>query len=114
MSSLKNKVQLIGNLGANPEVKTTENNKMLARFSVATTDYYKNAKVEKQEDTQWHQVVAWGKTAELAEKYLQKGSKVTMEGKLNNRQYEDKDGVKRYITEVVANELLFMDNKSKS
>jgi len=112
MSSLKNKVQLIGYLGANPEVKTTENNKMLARFSIATINYYKNAKGEKQEDTQWHQVVAWGKTAELAEKYLQKGSKVTIEGKLNNRQYEDKDGVKRYITEVVANELLFLDNKS--
>jgi single-strand DNA-binding protein len=112
MSSLKNKVQLIGNLGANPEVKTTENGKTLARFSIATTDSYKNAKGEKVDDTHWHQIVAWGKTAELAEKYLQKGSKLSIEGKLTNRSYEDKEGIKRYITEVVANELLFLDNKS--
>lgn len=112
MSSLKNKVQLTGNLGANPEVKTTENGKTLARFSIATTDSYKNAKGEKVDDTQWHQVVAWGKTAELAEKYLQKGSRLSIEGKLINRSYEDKDGVKKYITEVVANELLFLDSKS--
>lgn len=111
MSSLKNKVQLIGYLGANPEVKTTENGKTLARFSIATSERYTNAKGEKVEDTQWHQIVAWGKTADLAEKFLQKGSQTAIEGKLNNRSYEDKDGTKKYITEVVADELLFLDSK---
>mgnify|MGYP001501382833 CR=1 FL=1 len=114
MSTIKNHVQLIGNVGQEPTITNLESGKKVARLSLATNEYYKNGKGEKQTDTNWHTVVAWGKTAELAEKYLQKGSKVTIEGKLNNRQYEDKDGVKRYITEVVANELLFMDNKSKS
>ncbi|MEX2380070.1 MAG: single-stranded DNA-binding protein [Vicingaceae bacterium] len=112
MSSLKNKVQLIGHLGANPEIKTTENGKTLARFSIATNERYKNAQGEKVENTQWHLIVAWGKTADLAEKFLQKGSQTAIAGKLINRSYEGKDGAKRYVTEVVADELLFLDNKN--
>lgn len=111
MNNLKNKVQLIGNLGMNPEIKTLESGKKLAKFSIATNESYKNAQGEKVEDTQWHNLVAWGKTADIIEKYLQKGNEVAIEGKLNNRSYEDKDGNKRYITEIVVNELLMLGPK---
>ena len=113
MSTLNNKVQLIGNLGAAPEVKTTENGKTMATISIATTDRYKDSNGEKQENTQWHRVVAWGKTAEIAEKYLKKGSRIAIEGRLNNRSYDDKNGEKKYITEVVATELLMLDPKAE-
>lgn len=106
MYTLKNKVQLIGNLGNAPEVKTTENGKKLARFSIATNENYRNAQGEKITETTWHNLVAWGKTAEIAEKYLTKGKEVAIEGKLINRSYTDKDGNKKYITEVEVNELL--------
>jgi len=112
MYALKNKVQLIGNLGANPEVKTTENGKKLARFSIATNEVYRNAKGDKVTETQWHNVIAWGKVAEIAEKYLFKGSEVAVEGKLVNRSYSDKDGNKKYITEVQLNEVLMLGDKS--
>ncbi len=111
MNNLKNKVQLIGNLGMNPEIKTLESGKKLAKFSIATNESYKNAKGEKVEDTQWHNLIAWGKTADIIEKYLQKGNEVAVEGKLTNRSYDDKDGNKRYITEVVVNELLMLGGK---
>ncbi len=106
MYALKNKVQLIGNLGNAPEVKTTESGKKLARFSVATNESYRNAKGEKVTETTWHNLVAWGKVAEIAEKYLNKGSEIAIEGKLINRSYTDKDGNKKYITEVQVNEIL--------
>lgn len=106
MYALKNKVQLIGNLGNAPEVKTTESGKKLARFSVATNESYRNAQGEKVTETTWHNVVAWGKVAEIAEKYLTKGKEVAVEGKLINRSYTDKDGNKKYITEVEVNEIL--------
>lgn len=106
MYALKNKVQLIGNLGNAPEVKTTESGKKLARFSVATNESYRNAKGEKVTETTWHNLVAWGKVAEIAEKYLNKGKEVAVEGKLINRNYTDKDGNKKYITEVEVNEIL--------
>jgi single-strand DNA-binding protein len=106
MYALKNKVQLIGNLGNAPEVKTTESGKKLARFSVATNESYRNAKGEKVTETTWHNLVAWGKVAEIAEKYLTKGKEVAIEGKLINRSYTDKDGNKKYITEVEVNEIL--------
>jgi single-strand DNA-binding protein len=106
MYALKNKVQLIGNLGNAPEVKTTESGKKLARFSVATNESYRNAKGEKVTETTWHNLVAWGKVAEIAEKYLTKGKEVAVEGKLINRSYTDKDGNKKYITEVEVNEIL--------
>ncbi len=114
MYALKNKVQLIGNLGNNPEVKTLDGGKKMARFSVATSESYRNAKGEKITDTQWHTLVAWGKVAEIAEKYLQKGSEIAVEGKLINRSYNDKDGVKKYITEVQVNEILMLGEKAKA
>ena len=86
----------------------------MARFSMATNETYRNAKGEKVTETQWHTVVAWGKVAELAEKYLAKGSEVAIEGKLINRNYTDKDGVKKYITEVQLNELLLLGDKNKA
>ena len=112
MYALKNKVQLIGNLGNAPEVKTTDNGKKLARFSVATSESYRNASGEKVSETTWHNLVAWGKVADIAEKYLNKGSEVAIEGKLINRSYTDKDGNKKYITEVQVNELLMLGSKT--
>jgi single-strand DNA-binding protein len=108
MYALKNKVQLIGNLGNAPEVKTFESGKKMARFSVATSENYRNAKGEKVTETQWHNLVAWGKLAEIAEKFLSKGKEVAIEGKLVNRSYNDKDGNKKYITEIQVNELLLL------
>ena len=99
MYALKNKVQLIGNLGNNPEVKSLDGGKKVARFNVATSESYRNTKGEKITETQWHTLVAWGKVAEIAEKFLQKGSEVAIEGKLINRSYNDKEGNKKYITE---------------
>ncbi len=108
MNALKNKVQLIGNLGQDPEIINLENGSKLAKFSIATSDSYKNATGEKVEDTQWHNIVAWGKTAEIVENYLIKGKQVAIEGKLTHRSYETKEGEKRYITEVRCNELLML------
>ncbi len=112
MNALKNKVQLIGNLGKDPEIITLDSGKKLAKFSIATNESYKNAKGEKVEDTQWHNVIAWNKTAEIVEKYLVKGNEVAVEGKLTTRNYEDKDGIKKYFTEIVVNELLMLGNKN--
>jgi len=112
MYALKNKVQLIGNLGGKPEVKDTENGKKLAQFNIAASESYRNAKGEKVTETQWHRVIAWGKVAEIAEKYLDKGKEVAIEGKLINRSYTDKDGNKKYITEVQVTELLLLGAKA--
>jgi single-strand DNA-binding protein len=112
MYALKNKVQLIGNLGNAPEVKNTETGKKMARFSVATNESYKNAKGEKVTETQWHNLVAWGKVADIVEKYVQKGTEVAIEGKLVNRNYTDALGNKKYITEVVVSELLLLGAKN--
>lgn len=114
MYALKNKVQLIGNLGNAPEVKTLDGGKKMARFSLATNETYRNAKGEKITETQWHNMIAWGKVAEIAEKYLTKGKEVVVEGKLVNRNYTDKDGNKKYITEVQVNELLLLGEKAKA
>ena len=114
MYALKNKVQLIGNLGNAPEIKNTENGKKLARFSIATNENYRNAKGEKVTETTWHNLVAWGKVADLAEKFLQKGTEVVIEGKLINRSYTDKDGNKKYISEVQVNELLLLNGKPQA
>jgi single-strand DNA-binding protein len=114
MYTLKNKVQLIGNLGNAPEVKTTESGKKLARFSMATDESYRNAQGEKVTETTWHNLVAWGKVAEIAEKYLTKGKEVAVEGKLINRSYTDKDGNKKYITEVEVNEILMFGGDKPS
>jgi single-strand DNA-binding protein len=108
MYALKNKVQLIGNLGNAPEVRNTESGKKLVRFSVATNEQYKNAKGERVTETQWHNLIAWGKVADIAEKFLVKGTEVAIEGKLVNRNYTDKEGNKKYITEIQVNELLML------
>jgi len=111
MMTMKNRVQLIGNLGATPEVKEFDNGNKVARFTVATSDYYTNKKGEKVNETQWHNIVIWGKLAGIAEKYLEKGSQVVIDGKLTTRNYTDKEGQKKYFTEIVANELMMLDKK---
>ena len=111
MNTLRNKVQLIGNLGMSPEIKTLDGGKKIAKMSIATNESYKNANGELIKDTQWHNLIAWGKTADIIEKYLKKGSEVAVEGKLINRSYTDKDGVKRYITEIQVNEVVLLDKK---
>ena len=111
MNTLRNKVQLIGNLGNNPEIITLDSGKKLAKFSIATNENYKNAQGEKITETQWHNLIAWNKTAELAEQYLEKGKEVAVEGKLTTRSYDDKEGNKKYITEIVVNELLLLGSK---
>ena len=108
MSTLKNKVQLIGHVGNDPEIKTFDGGKKLAKLSIATNESYKNDKGEKVEETQWHNLIAWGKTADTIEKYVVKGKEIAIEGKLTHRSYEDKNGEKRYVTEVVIDELLML------
>ena len=95
MNTLRNKVQLIGNLGNDPEIITLESGKKLAKFSIATNESYKNSLGEKITDTQWHNVVAWNKTAEIIEKYVTKGNEIAIEGKLTSRSYESKEGEKK-------------------
>ena len=112
MNTLKNKVSLIGNLGFDPEVREIAKGRKIARLSVATNDTYRNASGERVTDTQWHTVVAWGRTAEAVEKVLRKGSPVSLEGRLVHRSYEAKDGTKRYVTEVVMNDFQLLANKS--
>lgn len=108
MNAMKNKVQLIGHVGQDPEVKTLDGGKKLANITIATNDYYINDKGDKVEQTEWHRLTAWGKVAEIIEKYVAKGKEVAVEGKLTHRSYEDKEGNKRYITEVVINDILLL------
>jgi len=108
MSTLKNKVQLIGHVGNDPDIKSFDGGKKLAKLNVATNESYKNDKGEKVEDTQWHSLIAWGKTADIIEKYVVKGKEIAIEGKLTHRSYEDKNGEKRYVTEVVIDELMLL------
>jgi single-strand DNA-binding protein len=108
MYAIRNKVQLIGNLGQSPEIRTTETGKKLARFSIATNDTFRNSSGTKVTETSWHKVIAWGKLAEIAEKYLTKGREVAVSGKLVHRSYTDKNGIKRYVTEIVLSELLML------
>ena len=108
MNAMKNRVQLIGHVGNDPEIKNLEGGKKVANLTIATNDSYKNEKGEKVEQTEWHKVVAWGKIAEIIEKYVTKGKEIAVEGKLTHRSYEDKTGEKRYITEVVANDILLL------
>jgi len=105
---MKNKVQLIGHVGQEPEIKNLEGGKKLANISIATNEVYYKDNGDKVEKTEWHRVTAWGKTAEIIEKYVVKGKEVAIDGKLTTRSYDDKDGVKRYITEIVANEVLLL------
>lgn len=111
MKSLRNSVQLIGNIGKDPEVKSFEKNKK-ASFSIATNETYKNQKGEKIKETQWHNVVVWGKLADIVEKYLKKGNEVAIEGKLVHRSYETATGEKRFITEINVNDLVMLGGKA--
>lgn len=108
MNALRNKVQLIGNVGNTPEIVSFESGKKLAKFSVATNEIFSNSKGEKVTETQWHNIIAWGKIAELIENYVPKGKEIGVEGRLTTRSYEDKEGTKKYVTEVVCNDLLLL------
>ncbi len=110
MTNLKNSVQLIGRLGIDPQVRNFDSGKKMVTFSLATNETYYNNKGEKVNDTQWHNIVVWGKKADVAEQYLRKGSEVAVQGKLVNRSYEA-NGEKKYITEINLNELLMLDKK---
>jgi len=108
MNAMKNTVQLIGNVGNDPEIKNFDGGKKLANLTIATKDSYKNDKGEKVETTEWHRVTAWGATADIIEKYVTKGLQIAVEGKLTHRSYDDKNGEKRYVTEVLVNEVLLL------
>ncbi|WP_435138399.1 single-stranded DNA-binding protein [Formosa sp. A9] len=111
MGTIKNHVQLIGNIGQDPIITTLESGKKVARFSLATNEHYKNAKGEKQTETSWHTIVAWGRTADIIEKYTSKGKEVGVVGKLKSRSYETKDGQTQYVIEVVVDDILLMGAK---
>ncbi len=105
---MRNKVQLIGHVGQDPEIKTLEGGKKVAKMTIATKEVYYKENGDKVEQTEWHKVAAWGKTAEIIEKYVTKGKEVAIEGKLSHRSYDDKNGEKRYITEVIVNEIVLV------
>jgi single-strand DNA-binding protein len=107
MNALRNKVQLIGHVGQEPEIKILEGGKKLAKFTLATNEVYYNNK-EKVTETQWHSITAWGKTAEIIENFVNKGKEIAIEGKITYNSWEDKNGEKRYSTEIIANELLLI------
>jgi len=111
MNALRNRVQLIGHLGNDPEIKSLNGGKTVAKFSMATSESYKKDNGEKVTETQWHNIVAWNGTAKIVEKLLKKGCEVVVEGKLTSRNWDDKDGKKHYITEIVANEILLLKSK---
>ena len=107
-----NKVILIGNLGADPELRYTPNGIMVATFSVATSERWKGQDGKAQESTEWHRVVAWGKLAEICNQYLHKGSRVYIEGKLQTKKWQDQNGVERFITEVIARDMKMLDSRN--
>ena len=110
MSTVRNHVQLIGNVGQEPTITQLESGKKVARISLATNENYKNANGEKQSNTEWHNLVAWGKTAGIVEKYVSKGKEIAISGKLTSRSYETKEGEKRFVTEIIVNEILLLGN----
>jgi single-strand DNA-binding protein len=114
MNNLKNSVRLIGHLGQHPEVKELSNGKKLTKFSLAINESYKNENGERITDTQWHNITVWGKQAELVEKLLKKGSEVAIEGKLTNNTYLDKEGIKRYATDIVLSEFVLLGSKKQA
>lgn len=109
MNVLRNSVRLIGHLGDDPKVRKLDSGRTVANFSIATNEIYRDSKDEKQSDTTWHRLVAWGKQAEIVENYLKKGSEIAVEGKITNHSYDDKNGEKHYVTEIVVNSLLMLD-----
>lgn len=112
MQNLRNRVQLIGRLGKDPETTFFDDGKALSKFSIATTEVFNNAQGEKVEETSWHQIVTWGKTAQHAGEYLKKGSEVAIEGKILTKQWQDKEGNNRQTTEIVAHEFLMLGKKT--
>jgi single-strand DNA-binding protein len=106
-----NKAILVGNLGKDPELSFTQSGVARSRFSLATTESYNNNAGERQERVEWHNIVVWGKQAEIVSKFLQKGRQVYLEGRIQNRSYDDKDGNKRYITEINANRIVFLGGR---
>ena len=112
MSAIRNQVQLIGNLGQKPEIKTFGDNQKVANFSIATSDYYVDNKGERKQETQWHRVVVFGKQVETVEKYLDKGMQIALTGKLKYNEYNDKDGNKKYSTDIVVNDFIMLDKKN--
>ena len=112
MNKLRNTVRLIGRLGKEPEIRNLPSGRKVASFSMATSDNYRNGNGERVEDTQWHNIVAWGKLAEIVGDYLHKGNEVALEGKLIHRKYETSDGQVRYITEINADEILMLGPKN--
>jgi len=108
MNSLRNRVNLIGNLGQDPEIKSLDSGKKVTRFTLATSDDFKNAEGQKVKETTWHNIVAWNGLADVAGRYLKKGSQIAVEGRIVYRNYEDKKGVTKYITEIVLNEMLML------
>lgn len=111
MNALRNSVRLIGNLGDDPKVRKLDSGKTVANFSIATNEIYRDNKGEKQSETTWHRLVAWGKQAEVIESYVKKGSEIAVEGKLTNRSWEDKNGEKQYMTEILVHEVLLLDKR---
>lgn len=111
MKTIRNSVRLMGNLGMNPEIRTTANNKKVASFSLATNESWRDNDGNTVKETQWHRVVAWGKLADIAEKMLQKGTQVVLEGSINTRQYQDAKGEKKSFTEIVATEFVTVGSK---
>ena len=108
MNTLRNRVQLIGNLGQDPETKTLESGKKVTKFTLATNDDYKNGEGQKVNETTWHNIVAWNGLADIAGKYLKKGQQVAVEGRIVYRNYEDKKGITKYVTEIVLNEMMML------
>ena len=109
-----NKVILVGNVGKDPEVRYLENNVAVAKFPLATSDNYKNKNGERVSNTEWHNIVAWRGLAEIAEKYVKKGNQLFIEGKLVSRSWDDKEGNKRYITEVIVSNMQMLDKRNQS
>ena len=114
MSSLSNRVTLIGNLGQDPETKTIETGKKVAHFTLATKDGYKNSEGQRITETTWHNIVAWNGLADIADRFLKKGREVAVEGRIVYRNYEDKTGATKYITEIVLSDLVLLRNGEKS
>ncbi len=113
MNNLRNRVNLIGNIGMDPKIRELNGGKKMARFSLATSDSYRNNEGEKVTDTQWHNIVVWGPQADFVEKYLHKGQELAVEGKLTHREYQDDKGERRFFTEIVASQILVLNFRDK-
>jgi single-strand DNA-binding protein len=114
MNTLNNNVKLIGRLGKNPEVRTLEKGNKFATFSLATDENHTGKDGSRQQQTQWHNIIVWGRLAEFCEKYLQKGKQVAIDGRITYRNWEDQNKVKHYLTEIVANDIMFLSPNTET